>query len=177
MLSEKIRKLRKEKGLSQETLAEMLDISRQAISKWESGQSNPDIEYVIKMSDIFGVSTDYILKDTTNINSSEKNVTGTKTKKLSLISGIISSFSGFIGIFILKLLSSISPAKVEIVPVIGEDEIGIGTIINAKVYKGFWGYLEYHNLNWLFWLCIIFLFISVICFLVNFKRNKRTRQA
>ncbi|MBO8463159.1 MAG: helix-turn-helix transcriptional regulator, partial [Firmicutes bacterium] len=55
--------LRKQRGWSQEELAEHLGISRQSISKWESGISIPDIDRIIKMSDLFGVSTDYLLKE------------------------------------------------------------------------------------------------------------------
>lgn len=54
---------RKKKGWSQEELAEKLDISRQSVSKWESGASIPDIDKIIILSDLFGVSTDYLLKD------------------------------------------------------------------------------------------------------------------
>lgn len=61
-LAEKVQELRKKKGLSQEQLAEKLGISRQAISKWESGQSAPDIDKVVLISEFFNVSTDYLLK-------------------------------------------------------------------------------------------------------------------
>ncbi|TCZ75685.1 XRE family transcriptional regulator [Paenibacillus albiflavus] len=61
---EKLYKLRKEKGLSQEALAEKLHTSRQAISKWENGQGYPETEKLIMLGNIFGVSMDYLLKDT-----------------------------------------------------------------------------------------------------------------
>lgn len=60
--SDRIRELRKTKGLSQEELAEKLGVSRQAISKWESAQSLPDIDKIVSLSDYFEVSTDYLLK-------------------------------------------------------------------------------------------------------------------
>ena len=60
-LSDRLQALRKSQNLSQEQLAEKLDVSRQAISKWESGQANPDINNILKLSDIYEVSTDYIL--------------------------------------------------------------------------------------------------------------------
>lgn len=63
ILSEKITLLRKQNGWSQEQLAEQLHISRQSISKWESGTSIPDLDKIIKLSSIFSVSTDYLLKD------------------------------------------------------------------------------------------------------------------
>ena len=63
ILADKITELRKKNGWSQEDLAEKLDVSRQSISKWESAQSAPDMNRILKMSEIFGVSTDYLLKD------------------------------------------------------------------------------------------------------------------
>ena len=60
-LSDRLQALRKSHNLSQEQLAEKLDVSRQAISKWEGGQANPDINNILKLSDIYKVSTDYIL--------------------------------------------------------------------------------------------------------------------
>lgn len=63
ILSEKIMMLRKQKGWSQEEFAEKLGISRQSVSKWESATSIPDLSKILKMSEIFNVSTDYLLKD------------------------------------------------------------------------------------------------------------------
>ena len=60
--SEKLAVLRKEKGLSQEALAEMLNISRQAVSRWESALSFPETEKIIALSEIFGVTVDSLLK-------------------------------------------------------------------------------------------------------------------
>lgn len=61
-IADRIQSLRKTRGLSQEELAEKTGVSRQAVSKWESGQSVPDLEKIIVMSGYFGVTTDYILK-------------------------------------------------------------------------------------------------------------------
>lgn len=63
LLAEKITELRKKHGWSQEELAQKLDISRQSVSKWESGGAMPDLDKIIKLSSLFGVSTDYLLKD------------------------------------------------------------------------------------------------------------------
>ena len=62
-LSEKLYSLRKKSGLSQEQLAERLDVSRQAVSKWESGVSVPESEKLVVISSYFNVSVDYLLKD------------------------------------------------------------------------------------------------------------------
>ena len=63
IMAEKITMLRKRSGWSQEELAEKLGVSRQAVSKWESGASLPDLDRTVKMSQLFCVSTDYLLKD------------------------------------------------------------------------------------------------------------------
>lgn len=63
ILADKIIALRKKNGLSQEELAEKMNVSRQAVSKWESAQSVPDLNKIIALSEIFGVTTDYLLKD------------------------------------------------------------------------------------------------------------------
>ena len=60
---EKLQVLRKSRGLSQEQLAEMLQVSRQAVSKWELNASKPDADKVVEISRCFSVSTDYLLKD------------------------------------------------------------------------------------------------------------------
>lgn len=62
-LSEKIIKLRKGHGWSQDDLAEQMDVSRQSVSKWENGESQPDINKILRLSEIFSVSTDYLLKN------------------------------------------------------------------------------------------------------------------
>lgn len=63
ILAEKIMEMRKKNGWSQEELAYQLGVSRQSVSKWESGASIPDLERILKLSEIFGVSTDYLLKE------------------------------------------------------------------------------------------------------------------
>lgn len=60
-IADRLKDLRKNAGYSQEQLAEMLGISRQAVSKWESAQGCPDIENVIRLAEIYHVSTDHIL--------------------------------------------------------------------------------------------------------------------
>ena len=75
-IEEKIQRLRKEKGWSQEELAFRLDVSRQSVSKWEMGTAVPDVDKILKMSELFGVSTDYLLKD-----SNERVTEKTENKK------------------------------------------------------------------------------------------------
>lgn len=63
ILSDKIIVLRKQHGMSQEDLAEKLNISRQAISRWENGSAIPDASNILQLSKIFNVTTDYLLND------------------------------------------------------------------------------------------------------------------
>lgn len=63
IFADKLIDLRKKYGWSQEELAEKLNVSRQAVSKWEGAQSVPDMARIIQLSELFGVSTDYLLKD------------------------------------------------------------------------------------------------------------------
>ena len=63
ILADKIIRLRKKNGWSQEELAEKMNVSRQAVSKWESAQTVPDLEKILQLSGLFGVTTDYLLKD------------------------------------------------------------------------------------------------------------------
>ena len=63
ILADKIIRLRKRNGWSQEELAEKMNVSRQAVSKWESAQTIPDLEKILLLSSLFGVTTDYLLKD------------------------------------------------------------------------------------------------------------------
>lgn len=115
-LGEKIYELRTQRNLSQGDLANELNVSRQSISKWENGNSTPDLEKIIKLAEIFSVSLDELIKneekETTLVNSSEQNPitqTNTREKKIGkglLIAGVISVFAflllglGITGFFI-----------------------------------------------------------------------------
>ena len=63
ILADKIIQLRKKAGMSQEELADRIGVSRQAVSKWEGSLAVPDINKIIALSEVFGVSTDFLLKD------------------------------------------------------------------------------------------------------------------
>lgn len=93
-ISDRIGLLRKAKGISQEELADKIGVSRQAVSKWESEQSIPDIDKIIILSDYFDVTTDYILKgiESPNIENKEKNseIGVIVASALNLIGAIIS---------------------------------------------------------------------------------------
>lgn len=63
ILADKLIRLRKKNGWSQEELAEKMNVSRQAVSKWEGAQTIPDLEKILMLGELFGVTTDYLLKD------------------------------------------------------------------------------------------------------------------
>ena len=92
-MADRIQHLRKSKGISQEELADKIGVSRQAVSKWESEQSAPDIEKVILLSDFFDVTTDYLLKGIEPI--SEKNTEKSDARVFSLV-GTVLNFIGLL---------------------------------------------------------------------------------
>lgn len=92
-IADRIQYLRKQKGYSQEELAEKVGVSRQAVSKWESEQSTPDLEKIIAMSDLFEVTTDYILKGIEPVSSTNR-----KTIK-TLYLGCVLIFATIAGIW------------------------------------------------------------------------------
>lgn len=93
-IADRIQHLRKSKGISQEELADKVGVSRQAVSKWESEQSTPDIEKVILLSDYFDVTTDYLLK---GIEPVSENIT---RKSDARIFSLVASVVNFIGLVV-----------------------------------------------------------------------------
>lgn len=143
ILADKIADLRKKNGWSQEELAEMLDVSRQSISKWESAQSTPDMNRILKMSELFGVSTDYLLKDgmelTTSVTQQPEAVSGAHAVSMEEASAFL-SFKTFssgriaLGVMlcvlspvVLILLSAFREAKT--LPLSEGAAVGIGLVL------------------------------------------------
>lgn len=113
-LSEKLYSLRKKSGLSQEQLAERLNVSRQAISKWEAGQSVPESDKLIAISNYFNVSLDYLMKEDDeqdNLSKKEQNDTSSLTvDRTKWLLGIIICIGGIICLIMWGLLSIFNPA-------------------------------------------------------------------
>lgn len=84
ILADKIIRLRKKNGWSQEELADKMQVSRQAVSKWESAQTVPDIEKILMLSSLFGVTTDYLLKDEIEDEEFTDGNDGMSVKRISL---------------------------------------------------------------------------------------------
>lgn len=91
--NEKLIQLRKEKGLSQEELGEKLNVARQTISKWELGETTPEMDKLVQISEIFDISLDNLIKDKQEV----KTENNTNTQKLA---GIIITILKVCGILL-----------------------------------------------------------------------------
>ena len=97
---EKLQALRKAQGLSQEELAQRINVSRQALSKWESGASVPDTENVIALSRLFGVSTDYLLLNEVKAPGHVPAIAWPKPRKYLLAAAIV----GAVGLVAIRFI-------------------------------------------------------------------------
>lgn len=112
MLSEKLYTLRRKNGLSQEQLAEIIGVSRQAISKWEGGLSVPESEKLIAISEYSNVTLDYLLKENADcIQKTEQNMVNEQSFKghKGMLLGIITCVTGIIGLVIWGIISILNP--------------------------------------------------------------------
>ena len=105
-IGEKIYNLRKKKNLSQEYLASVLNVSRQTISKWETGESNPDIDKIVPLCNFFEISTDEFLKGKDIVYERKLNKEKTKNKALT--------FSLCLVIFAVMIILTILLEEIEV---------------------------------------------------------------
>lgn len=143
-LADKIQRERKRHGLSQETLAQQVGVSRQSVSKWEAGQSQPELDKVVALSEVFDVTTDYLLKDT--IESSEKPIPPEQVDQMlsqrktgmGFWVGFILGIVGLLGVVVLWILSILDP------PYTMGETLGL--------FGAFRFYLRYNEIMPVFWL-------------------------
>ena len=124
-LSDRIQYLRKARGISQEGLADQLGVSRQAVSKWESEQSMPDLDKIISMSDYFDVTTDYLLKGIEPVVQKEEEQS---IKHRRIASNICYQLSlGFIGLGIILsiILADFLKISILLTPVLIVQGVGL----------------------------------------------------
>ena len=137
---ERLTTLRKSKGLSQEQLAERLNLTRQTISKWELDQSTPDMDYLVALSDYFEVTTDYLIKGepptASNRTGSEAPAQSHHFHKRCFYLGLVMMGICFIGILAFVLSSALTPPWT--------------VIKNDRVYTGLLGFLVGTNTIWFF---------------------------
>lgn len=98
---EKLQELRKQKGLSQEALAQELSVSRQSVSKWENNETYPEMDKLIKISDLFQVSLDYLIKE------NDEEVKQERSKKYFMSSQHIEEYIQYKNNFINKIALSV----------------------------------------------------------------------
>lgn len=94
--NEKLIKLRKEMGISQEELGNKLNVARQTVSKWELGETTPEMDKLIKMSEIFNITLDELIKDKNN----DENINNTNSQKLA---GLVIKILKGLGIFLIVI--------------------------------------------------------------------------
>ncbi len=169
---ERLTILRKSRGMSQEQLAEQLDLARQTISKWELDQSTPDLEYIIQLSELFGVTTDYLIKGeepTERLSPEKQQVLSEKPPKgytWCFFGGLTFILNSLMGIIALVICSVFVPWKV---------------LYNGYVFEGFLGFLMGSHTLWLFIILILLallgLFLCAFGFLKNITYGKKRNGA
>lgn len=137
ILADKIIKLRKKNGWSQEELADKMNISRQAISKWESSQTLPDLERILQLSSLFKVTTDYLLKDEIENEDLMSNPSYTNKIRESVAEAVFVAYFGMF--FVIYLVWSILSYDWHITwitfLVCGVFTPAVQAFINAVAYK------------------------------------------
>lgn len=127
--SEKLIKLRKEKGFSQEELGNKLNVARQTVSKWELGETTPEMDKLIKMSEIFDITLDELIKGEKEEETISGDNSNTNTQKLA---GLVIKILKGLGVFLIVLLIvSILLAIMGFVAFnrVGEDGSGVNSTV------------------------------------------------
>lgn len=167
---EKIKRLRRSKGLSQDQLAQRLSVSRQAVSKWEMDLSYPDAENIILLSDLFEVTTDTLLKEAVDLpgtngdpradprpaDSGQATPSPAGPSRPRYLAGKAAAMvflaAGLSGMLALGILSSVFPAFLT-------QPVPAGQLGPAQTETGLSAFLQMHGLGWLFNLCLV----SAVC--------------
>lgn len=164
LLSEKIYKLRKENGLSQENLATKLNVSRQAVSKWESGVI-PDIDNIVNLARFFDCSIDYLLND--DIDSIDGSIKSDEDKNdNNFTENQKNRFSENLKINILLTLPILAILIMWIISKFVEVPITHQDYKTKNFYTGFSGFIDYYDLWGLFYICIAVWVVGVFIQLV-----------
>ena len=146
---EKLTRLRKREGLSQEALAEKLGVSRQAVSRWEQSTALPDAAKLLPCAKLFSVNVEWLLDDARGWEDqaqSAEPAQETETRAAHgdrrwYIAGGIVTGAGALGLVVMGILSAVFPA------VVSETPVGVEWV---HVYTGLAGFLKLHGVEWLF---------------------------
>lgn len=164
LLSEKIYKLRKENGLSQENLATKLNVSRQAVSKWESGVI-PDIDNIVNLARVFDCSIDYLLND--DIDSIDGSIKSDEDKnKITFAENQKSRFSEGLKINVMLSLSILAILIMWIISKVVEVPITHQDYKTKNFYTRFAGFIDYYDLWGLLYICIAVWVVGIFMQLV-----------
>ena len=141
--SEKLQFLRKHNGLSQEQVAEKLNVSRQAVSRWELG-AIPDMENVIKISNYFDCSLDYLMNDAVDdVNGKVYSVQEYNVKKIIQLKpetvSLITALVAFIAVLTIWIISKIAGTGIY-----RQD------LASGMWFTGFGGFVDHYGLNLLY---------------------------
>lgn len=172
-LGETLTNLRKAKGLSQEQLAEKLNLTRQTISKWELNQSAPDIDYLLRLSDIFGVSTDYLIKGEQSMNTPDttsqsydneqpaNKSDNTNVYKWCFYLGAVGIGASLMGIIAFVISSALRPMT---------------AIVNGTVFQGILGFLLVTKTLWFFVVLIVLLVAGCLLSVFGITKNMHLKK-
>lgn len=160
--SEKLIYLRKREGMTQEQLAEKIGVSRQALSKWESGETLPETLNILSLSHLFKVSTDYLLNDEY---TSDNDLPPVIENGRMLNEKWWSIFRTATGIWLMVIPSLAFFMMSIIASIIGYSMVDY-TGGSPKVYRGLRAMLHAEHLIWLFWLLVIMFVVGAVLIIV-----------
>ena len=146
-LNEKILTLRKKQGLSQEELAEKLNVSRQAVSRWEVGSAQPDATNVLQLSKLFGVTADYLLNDEYESDRDVPIVRQTESAAKRTVRRMAAGFAvgvGLLGNFLIYLVSRF----VE-VPIVVKSYQNSHYMWTGARGHSYWGFVKEYDMEFL----------------------------
>lgn len=176
--AEKLQKCRKENGMSQEQLAQTLAVSRQAVSKWETGESLPDAGKLVQLSRLFDVPVDALLKDELPLEKTEPvqpAAQGTEAKPempkkhtALLVWGAVLSGLGTLGFAVIWVLSTMIEGFVDCVT---QDEYG-NTWYTMESGYSFSGFVEKYRLEAVLIICGVLLAVGLLLFFIRYFRRK-----
>ena len=176
-LSDKILRLRKQNGMSQAELAEKLNVSRQAISRWEVGSAQPDASNVLQLSKLFGVTADYLLNDDYESDHDVPAVKNTETianKKIKKIIALCVSIFGLLGNFVIYILSRFIKVMVPHIRYEnGEKWYDWSSEFTGRSYKYF---IQEYNLEFLAILFLGMFLVGLIYIFANSGKIKKDKQ-
>lgn len=170
-LEEKILLLRKRSGFSQEELAEKLAVSRQAISRWESGETQPDAEHLLSLSDLFGVTVDALLRPDRELFPSNLTPQQTRKPKNAFWATYLTAF-GAAGSFLLWLASTVIRSYE---PYSYQDDTGRIWQSSRPGYS-YTGFIDQYHLTVVQWMFFLALFVGLCLLLVRRIPEPQTKE-